>query len=246
MQRTLGDRLGMIAKLETISAVVLMIVAGPGHRFGLIPTKIALLMTLAALVLGAIALLFGLAALFMKSTQRNTPVLLGALTISGILSLTLVSWVMKGASVPQIHDITTDLDTPPQFVALAGARIGAANPDAYPGEDVAQQQRDAYPDLAALRVTGQSIGSVLDAAEQAAIDQGWEAVVRTESQAQIEATDVTAWFGYKDDIIIRVTDEADAIVVDVRSKSRVGQSDLGTNAARISDYLAALSEKIEN
>ena len=236
-KRTIGDRLAMIAKLETFSAVALLLVAGPGHRYGFIPTKIAVLLSLAALVLGAIALLCAIVALLLPSQNRRTGMLAGCLIVSGALSATLVSWAIKGASVPQIHDITPDLTNPPQFQLLAGARAGAANPDAYPGAEFADQQRAAYPAITPLEVNNTDIAEILDLAEATAVAQGWNSVMRQADSNQIEATDVTFWFGYKDDIIIRVTESESGSRIDVRSKSRVGQSDLGTNAARIAKYL---------
>ncbi|MEL7310115.1 MAG: DUF1499 domain-containing protein [Pseudomonadota bacterium] len=244
MKRTIADRLAMIAKFETISAVLILLIAGPGHRFGLIPTKFAVLMSLGALILGAVALLCAILALVLPTMRRRTAMLAGCVLISGALTATLVSWVIKGASVPQIHDITTDVGNPPQFDILAGARAGAANPDAYPGEAFAKQQLEAYPDIQPLVVPGNDAARVLDAAEAAAVAQGWQAVVRQDGSQQIEATDVTFWYGYKDDIIIRVSQGNAGVIVDVRSKSRVGQSDLGTNAQRIRDYLATLKASL--
>lgn len=228
----------MIAKFETITAVLLLLVAGPGHRFGILPTKVAVLIGLAGMALGAFAALCAVLALVLKTTQRRTALLLGCLVIGAALTVNLL--VLVGKVDPPIHDITTDTMNPPQFDILAGARAGAANSDAYPGAEVAKQQLGAYPDIQPLLVTGKDANSVLDAAEAAAVAQGWEAVVRQDDSQQIEATDVTFWYGYKDDIIIRVSQSNAGVIVDVRSKSRVGQSDFGTNAQRIRDYLASL------
>src|SRR5437667_189642 len=76
---------------------------------------------------------------------------------------------------------------------------------------------------------------------------GWEVTGRDSAGGggggRIEATATTAWFGFKDDVVIRVTPRgADSAVVDMRSKSRVGKSDVGANAARIRDYFAALTQ----
>ena len=71
---------------------------------------------------------------------------------------------------------------------------------------------------------------------------GWEIVASDPDTGRIEATDTTFWFGYKDDIIIRVTPEQDGATVDIRSVSRVGIGDLGANAERIETFLAALKK----
>ncbi|WP_404326387.1 DUF1499 domain-containing protein [Aerophototrophica crusticola] len=77
-------------------------------------------------------------------------------------------------------------------------------------------------------------------AEAAARDMGWDIVAVEPAEGRVEATATTAWFGFKDDVVVRVRPEGDGSRIDVRSKSRVGRSDLGANAARIRDYLARL------
>ena len=54
------------------------------------------------------------------------------------------------------------------------------------------------------------------------------------------AADTTAFFGFNDDVVIRFRPEGAGSVLDVRSVSRVGRSDLGKNAERIRSFLAAL------
>ena len=81
------------------------------------------------------------------------------------------------------------------------------------------------------------------AAEATARNQGWE-VIRV-GDTTLEATATARWFGFKDDVAIRLSEVADGVRVDVRSASRVGRSDVGTNAARIRAYLAALNRRTE-
>jgi len=69
---------------------------------------------------------------------------------------------------------------------------------------------------------------------------GGELVASDPVAGRIEATDTTFWFGFKDDIVVRVAPAPGGSRVDVRSTSRVGLSDVGTNAARIRKYLRAL------
>ncbi|HEU0306092.1 MAG TPA: DUF1499 domain-containing protein, partial [Lysobacter sp.] len=77
-------------------------------------------------------------------------------------------------------------------------------------------------------------------AQQVARDMGWELVAADATAGRIEATDTTLWFGFKDDIVVRVEAEGSGSRIDVRSLSRVGKSDVGTNAKRIHAYLQAL------
>ena len=116
---------------------------------------------------------------------------------------------------------------------------GAANQAEYGGPEVAAQQRQAYPDVVPLVLEAPAdvaFGRALGAAR----GMGWEIVAADSSAGRIEATATTAWFGFKDDVVVRVTPEDGRSRVDVRSVSRVGMSDVGTNAARIRAYLARL------
>jgi uncharacterized protein (DUF1499 family) len=76
---------------------------------------------------------------------------------------------------------------------------------------------------------------------EAARDMGWEIVDSDPARGRIEATDTTPWYGFKDDVVVRVRAEGSGSRIDVRSVSRVGRSDVGTNARRIEDYLEKLS-----
>jgi len=145
-------------------------------------------------------------------------------------------------AVPPIHDISTDTETPPEFVAVVPLRAGAPNPPAYPGPAAAEQQRAAYPDLApaALDVPPEE---AFERALAVARDLGWAIVAADREAGRIEATDETFWFGFKDDVVVRVRAADGASRIDVRSKSRVGTSDVGANARRIRRFIEALGER---
>jgi hypothetical protein len=136
-----------------------------------------------------------------------------------------------------IHDITTDIVQPPQFVAILPLRKDAPNPATYGGPEVALKQRSAYPDIQTLIINAPG-PQAFEQALAAARAIGWRIVAEEPREGRIEATDTTFWFGFKDDIVVRVTaaDERRSLV-DVRSVSRVGRSDVGKNAARIRAYL---------
>lgn len=146
-------------------------------------------------------------------------------------------WQRTARSVPPIHDITTDPNDPPEFVAVLPLRADAPNPPEYAGPEVAQQQRAAYPDIQPLRLDVPP-----DVAHSRALSAArslrWEIVDADPAQGRIEATDRTFWFGFADDVVIRITPAAEGgSRVDVRSKSRVGGSDVGANARRIRRFL---------
>lgn len=150
-------------------------------------------------------------------------------------------WRRTAGRVPPIHDITTDTERPPAFVALRDRRPGARNPVEYGGPEVAAQQRAGYPDLAPLTLPVPP-PAALARAERVARDFGWAVAAVDAASGRLEATDRTRWFGFYDDVVVRVTPAPGGSRVDVRSLSRVGGSDVGTNAARIRRFLAALAE----
>jgi len=145
-------------------------------------------------------------------------------------------------SVPPIHDITTDPSDPPVFEAVLPLRMGAANGVEYGGNTVAAQQRAAYPDILPIRLDAapsQAFARALDAARA----MGWAIAAADPARGVIEATDRTLWFGFKDDIAVRVRANGTGSVIDVRSLSRIGRSDVGTNARRIRAYRDQLAER---
>ncbi len=154
-----------------------------------------------------------------------------------------LSWFLQAKSAPRIHDITTDWVNPPLFEAILPLRQGAPNPPQYGGSAVAEQQQKAYPDIRPLLLSVPP-----DKAWQACLDtalkMGWILAASDEPQGRIEATDQTFWFGFKDDIVVRVLPQAAGSRVDVRSVSRVGLGDVGTNARRVRKYLNQVRQSL--
>ncbi|MFQ5779315.1 MAG: DUF1499 domain-containing protein [Nitrospiria bacterium] len=164
--------------------------------------------------------------------------ILGLLTSLAVVGVPW-SWLQAARRVPPIHDITTDMENPPHFVAILPLRKDAPNPAEYGGPEIAAQQRAAYPDVhpATLNVSpDQAFVQALTAARE----RGWEIVEADSTAGRIEATDTTLWFGFKDDVVIRITPIGRSSRIDVRSVSRVGRSDIGTNARRIQNFLHQL------
>ncbi len=164
-----------------------------------------------------------------------------ALLISLLLFAIPLSMQQYARNFPPIHDITTDTETPPEFVEIIPLRADAPNPPEYEGDEVAEQQRSAYPEIEPLR-TNLTPEQVYDIALEAANNmRGWEIKGQDRSEGRIEATSTTFWYGFKDDVVIRLQSENGQTVIDVRSKSRVGRGDLGVNARRIDRYLSRVS-----
>jgi uncharacterized protein (DUF1499 family) len=151
-------------------------------------------------------------------------------------------WRRTGRTVPPIHDISTDTENPPPFVAIAPLRADASNPVEYAGPETAALQREAYPEIQPVALNLPP-DSAFERALAAARAKRWEIVEANAAERRIEATDRTFWFGFYDDVVIRVTPSGTGSIVDVRSKSRVGRGDVGTNARRIRGYLRELQSR---
>ena len=148
--------------------------------------------------------------------------------------------IFKMLTVPRIHDVTTDTEDPPQFVALLATRQASFNGAAYGGPAVAAMQKKGYPDIIPLLLPDPP-ERAFPRIEAAARGLGWHIVAAVPAEGRLEATDTTPLFRFKDDIVVRVVPALNGSLVDVRSVSRIGRSDLGANAKRIRAFIAALS-----
>lgn len=228
-----------------VLAALALLLAGPGarlelwdFRFGFTLMRWALYGGLAAAGLAVIVLLIP------TGRRAGMMVPIAAIVIGLATAAVPYSFARTAQSVPRIHDISTDTVDPPEFVAVLPLRAEAPNPPEYAGQETAQQQREAYPDIKTLEVDNWPTLVFEDALETARA-QGWEIVEASESQGRIEATATTLWFGFKDDVVIRIRGDNDGSVIDVRSKSRIGLSDVGANAARIRGYLDDLQQRLQ-
>ena len=224
------------ALVISAAAVALLLAAGPGTRMGLWTFRFGFRMLQWAVYAGALGAVLAVVGLVVGSRRG-----LAALALVLGLAAILPPWQLQRSarSKPPIHDITTDTDNPPPFVAVVPLRRDAANPVAYGGPEIAAQQEKAYPDIKPA-VLGVPPAQAFDRALDAAKKQGWEIVAAVPAEGRIEATDTTRWFGFKDDVVVRVRPEGAGSRVDVRSVSRVGRGDVGTNARRIRGFLDAL------
>ena len=228
------------AILVSLIAAVLLLVAGPGTRLDLWTFRTGFQLMRWAALLGLAGAALAVVMLIVPRTRRAGlgPLLL-ALAIG--LGVAFVPWngMRQARAVPPIHDISTDTARPPEFVAILPLRADAPNPARYGGAEIAQAQIDAYPDLRTHRMQA-APADAFNLALQAARGMGWEIVAADAATGRLEAIDTTFWFGFKDDVVVRVEADGRGSRVDVRSVSRVGTSDVGTNAKRIRAYLRAL------
>ncbi len=220
----------------TLAAAVLVLLAGPLMASGLLGWQAGLGMFVIAALLAGLGGLFCLIGMLRK--RGSMTVILAA--AAGIAALAIpAAIILDGRNYPPINDISTDTANPPAFVGITADMRGAGSaPLAYdPG--FAAIQAKGYPALTGITLPAPP-AAAFDTALAAARSQGWDIIASDAATGRIEATDTVPWWGFKDDVVIRLTPDATGTHVDVRSKSRVGKGDLGVNAKRIRDYLEAL------
>ncbi|PFG10825.1 DUF1499 domain-containing protein [Marinobacter sp. LV10MA510-1] len=240
-----------LAVIALMTASSLMAVSGPAFRMEWIALGDAFSWLRMGAQLAAVAAILGILTIIVAGLcKRWGAVLTGA--VAAVVAVTMIAMPVqmqqRAQTVPPIHDITTDMDNPPAFVALARAREEAPNAVDYPGIDTARQQQVAYPMLQPITLTV-PMAQVQTATRDLIAARGWklaEASPATleETAITLEATATTRWFGFKDDVVVRLTDTSDGVRVDIRSASRLGKSDLGTNAERIQDFLEDLQHAV--
>src|SRR5438445_7422750 len=212
--------------------------AGLGTRWGLWHFRTGFMLLTWAAYGALVVVILGLVALVVNRSSNKAIFFALASIVLGMF-VSGIPWQMKQRAqhVPPIHDITTDTENPPAFVAILPLRRDAPNPAQYGGPEVAAQQQKAYPDLRPL-ILNAPPKEAFPKALEAARAMGWQIVDSNQDQGRIEATATTPWFGFKDDVVVRVMPADHGSRIDVRSVSRVGKSDLGTNARRIQEYLS--------
>ncbi|HEX8400663.1 MAG TPA: DUF1499 domain-containing protein [Allosphingosinicella sp.] len=249
-----AGRLGWLALLLSVGGVLAALVAAIGAGQGAWHFSTGFTILRYAFFAAIGGTLFALAATFMRRPPRarRWPVLL-ALIVGLAFTLYLGRQIVIARTLPAIHDISTDLDEPPQFRAL---EVRADNLDNVPDQgrpELAALEpeerwkalhREAYADLKPISVPW-SPRETIGRAQTVAEKKGWQIVHVDPSRGTLEATDTTLFFRFKDDVAIRVRPDPQRdgrTLVDMRSISRVGGSDVGKNAARIREYLKDLRQ----
>ena len=231
----------LVACATAAIALVVLALAGPAYRLGVLSLQNAFSVLRWAAYIGATGLIVALAAGALARARRSRGrLVLAVLAFIGALTAFAIPFQLQrnARALPPIHDLTTDLENPPAFDAVVPLRVDAPNKlDRSP--QLAEQQRAGYPDLAPMTLPT-PMGQTFDRALAAAQKAGWEIVTADKGSGRIEATDTTRWFGFKDDVVVRLTPWGSGTRVDVRSVSRIGRGDIGTNARRIRKYLQML------
>lgn len=247
--RVSGTRFLGYAGFVLALAALLLLAAGPvGWRAGWWSYQIAFTTLMpdafyagvAAIAVSALALI----AAVVGRTRRGAVAAALGLMIGGVT--VYFPWQASESSgvYPRMHDITTDFANPPSFEFAAAARTAEhGSSTAYPGPDVAALQQKFYPGIEPAMLdmpAAQAFARVLTVVNA----KGWTIVEADPSRGVINAYDRSFWFGFVDDIAIRITaTEDDDSRVDIRSGARQGRGDRGVNAARVRAFLAALKGK---
>lgn len=224
------------------AAAILLLLSGYGYQWSWwgLGTAFSWLLP-ASGILGIIGL--SLAVVFGFSRWRN-PAKEGAnlaflaVVLCVAVTGTLGYWYNEAQQYPPIHDISTDIENPPEFRDIVHLRADASNDTTYGDQEKAEIQREHYPDIQTLYLDV-DYDEAFDRALQAAEQRPWEQIVTADKEKGIiEAVDKLPWFGFIDDVVIHVdtSNTSGRSKIDVRSVSRIGRGDLGVNAQRIRDY----------
>jgi uncharacterized protein (DUF1499 family) len=175
---------------------------------------------------------------------------LGRAIAAFLIGVAVLAWplfeIARSSTLPVISDITTDPSDPPRFLAVASARPSGANPVAYPGEETAVRQREAYPAVRPLELEGNP-DEVFNIALAIVERHGWRVLDSVtprggQREGRIEAVALTWLMGFREDISIRIRFVDGLVKVDMRSASRYGSHDFGANARRIETFFADFVE----
>ena len=241
-----GARPAWIALVLALLAAVLAAMSGFGHRLGWWPFTAGFAILAVAASLAVVASVLALATLIWSGRSAGQRVVVTAalaLAVSLPVFTVPLHWLYLADTLPPIHDITTDTRDPPEFVAILPLRRSAPDSSTYGGPRVALLQKRAYPYVRPAILQVSPVQAFRDALHVAR-SLGWHIVAAVPDAGRIEATDTTFWFGFTDDIVVRIRPQASGARVDLRSTSRVGVSDLGTNAHRIRAFLRALRKQL--
>jgi uncharacterized protein (DUF1499 family) len=247
MSSSLAEKPSVVAVVGFAVAVFALLMvagAGPVYRLRLVDLTdaFALMRWGAWLGLGAVLVALIGGWITRPGTHRRGFALTLVAAVIGAVAFGVPFAMLQSARAsPPIHDITTDTDNPPRFIAMIRLRQGSPNSSEYLGEAIARQQRTAYPDIQPATIA-EPPDAAFRRALNAARDLGWQIVAAVPAEGRIEATDTTLWFGFKDDIVVRVAPTAGGSRIDIRSVSRLGEGDLGKNAARVRAYLRRLQQ----
>lgn len=229
-------------------SVPVLVLTALGHRYGLIPESalLALISTgILLAILGMAAGLYALIDIWNNGEEGAGSAVLGVVySVPGTVLFAMTVYAL--VVYPRLNDISTDLFDPPAYASFRGIPSDRVAP---PPAEQREVQRAAYPDITARRYPV-ILRRVFDAAKGIVEARGWEIISiddpgPEDSQATIQVVARTLLFRFTDHVVIRLVSEPAGTRVDVRSASTYGLHDLGQNARRIREFLAALDTALQ-
>ncbi|HEV2747603.1 MAG TPA: DUF1499 domain-containing protein [Allosphingosinicella sp.] len=254
-KRRLAQKLTWTAVILSLGGLAVALAAAVGtgqeawhYRTGLSVLRYAWFASLAGGLVALVALLTVRRSRFHGFTRLN----LLALAVALAFGLYLGNMVRTARAVPAIHDVATNVEDVPKFYRLRVRDDNMANvPDLGrpelarmpPRERWQAVHREAYGDLKSIRVPW-SVAETIERAERLARERGWEIVTADRGMGIMEAVETSLFFRFKDNVLVRARPVSDGggSIVDMRSISRVGASDVGVNAKRVRAFLRDLQE----
>ena len=237
-----SHRLARMAFIMACVAALIVAAAGPLHRFAGLPFEATFVLFRYGLYVAVAGVALGIATILpTRPGDRRRGFVAAVLAVAiGVGAAWMpLSLFMRAQQSPELNDISTDTANPPPQVATVPLRRGATNPPAWPGGHAPVLQRDAYPDIGPV-VLALPPAEAFKRVEAVAAAMGWDVVARVPAEGRLEGVATTDWFGFRDDVVVRVRADGSGSRVDIRSKSRDGQTDLGINAKRIREFMMRL------
>ncbi len=227
-----------------LGGALLAIVIGLGAltlaRYDLIEKLTGFIAFMSMMIPAAVVAAVGVIAVILGRMKKvpATKALAGTVLALGLIGAMYFAVIRPAGAAPRLHDITTNVDNPPQFATLS-LREDNLIPFASL-EEWRAAHRQGYPDIAPILIN-KNPSEVLASARALATSKGWTVASVDPQNLQMEATAYAGYLRFRDDVIVKVTPVVDGSSrVDMRSVSRVGLSDLGYNAARIREFLTEL------
>ena len=178
--------------------------------------------------------------------------------VVGLFSLVGLGFLVALALKSPLNDLTTDITNPPKFTHLAfdlplsAENIKELDPSFAIDKSYSPTQKalqvEYFPDLSGFKVEA-PFQKVIPLMEKGILEQlpDWKVVVHDSKTGRLEFEVESPLFRFVDDVVIEARPDKNPndTVVHMRSRSRVGKSDLGANAKRIQDLKIRLQIAVE-
>jgi uncharacterized protein (DUF1499 family)/uncharacterized membrane protein YvlD (DUF360 family) len=239
-----SHRLARMAFISACVAALIIASAGPLYRYLGLDVEATFAVFRYGFYVAIAAIALGLATIVPTrpgDRRRGFVAALLAIIVGAAAAYAPLSLFLRAQKAPELNDVSTDIANPPAMVVTLQMRRGASNPPAYPGASAGALQRTAYPDIVPV-VLPIPPAEAFKRVDSVAMAMDWDVVARAPADGRLEAIATSEWFGFHDDIVVRIRPEGTGSKIDIRSKSRVGDSDLGVNAKRIREFIARLKQ----